>query len=194
MFQAGTEGGPIGLYETSVDLLFIFDRVTKKAFDGNFTVPASTHAEYNFPATAELTRAIKLETIARKYMFESVTTCLRRFITQFAYQDPPQALAFAVNLQPPDGSIVKAAFKSFKNEMMGAQLAESFEGSGGRYVPAAQRMKWRFVEEKLGPRAYHAYVKATAYGVNAEFTGWNWDSVAVFFMKELGIEEGSAVI
>lgn len=57
-------------------------------------------------------------------------------------------------------------------------------------------MKWRFVEEKLGSRAYHAYVKAMERGDSGATlnTEWSWDTVAVLFMKELGIKEGSAAV
>lgn len=198
MLEAGTKGGPIGLEETSEDLLFIFDRVTKKDFDGKF--PTSSKAKYR--GTGQLVRAIELEGIARKYMLETVDTCLRRYIMRFAEQDPPQPLAFAANLQPPDGDIARAALKCFRDQMSGECLERSIMTSPSAsrcqadpHIPAPHKLKWSFVQDTLGLKAFYAYVLAMAANEScSDKNHWFWDIVANHFIRELKMTEGKAVI
>jgi hypothetical protein len=192
MLEAGTRGGPIGLEEISPDLLFIFDRVTKKEFDGKF--PTSANAKYY--GTGELVRAIELEGIARKYMFDTVSASFRRYISRYANQDPLQALAFAANLQPPDAAIAQAAFQNFKDQFYGQQFQQSLSGPyAPYYTPAPENLNWSFVKEKLGLRAYYAYVKAMQNGRKRKPDDeWDWERVASSFIKELGMTSTIAFI
>jgi hypothetical protein len=187
MFQDGTQDGPIGLAESSQQLHFIFDRVTKKPL-----VERKTRLDFITTTVSPLENLIQLESICRKYMFDTASISLHQFIATSAYEDPPRALAFAVTCEPPSAIIAKSALSHFRDQMTSREVSPYFDQEVLRvhgydprkYSPAADNLSWPFVQMRLGVKAYYSYARALKTGSKGEGT-WDWDRVADAFLREM---------
>jgi hypothetical protein len=190
MFQDGTQDGPIGVIEPSAHLHFIFDRVTKRPLNGS-----DKHLAYPTPVGDRLDHLVKLESISRKYMFDTASTSLHWFIATSAYECPPRALAFAMACDPPSAIVAKSALCSFSDRMKShpvslssyfvEDLPRRHWNEHPRYSPSVENLSWWFVEG-LGLQAYYSYARALKDGSTGEGT-WNWERVAAAFLRYMGI-------
>jgi hypothetical protein len=198
MFEDSIENGATDLEEPSWDLHFIFDRITKRPLDQD-----DLHLDDAKTTAHKLDRFIRLGTVCRKYMFETVSASLHRLIAQFAHECPPQALAFALSCDPPDASMARSALSSFKDLMTGDALQPYFAAgshtccfghhNGCYYIPTASNLKWSFVNEVLGLKGYYAYSRALEKGQRG-FLTWSWGKVAEAFLQEMNMSTPKIVL
>jgi hypothetical protein len=172
MLEAGTKGGPIPLEATSHQLSFIMDiavgNIPRKHTLRVVAEQAPSEAingKYHM-----LWSLIELDRIARKYLFDTVSTRLMRITETYAHTHAPLALAFACQQSPPHGSVARCALRAFEDDMP-SWMIDYFDPCEPVYVhsgvtstpsrlsPALRSMTKSFAKS-LGAEALLAYAKA----------------------------------
>ncbi|KAJ9106390.1 hypothetical protein QFC21_001536 [Naganishia friedmannii] len=190
MFEAGTKGGPIGLDENSMLLEFVLTKAVGRRPTYSLISDIIGAQESGSVGTV-IKVLIRLHAVSPKYIFEEVNRFILDLMADYASDHPPLALRFAVNLQPPNEAIIRAALVNFSNRMP-KSFADAFSHAypsssptETRYSPAAESLSKSYVRS-LGLDAFCAYVRALKEGSTGT-NSWDWRIVADSFMKQLDI-------
>ncbi|KAJ9124366.1 hypothetical protein QFC22_001166 [Naganishia vaughanmartiniae] len=187
MLEAGTKGGPIGLDENSLLLEFIMTKVIGKR--PAYSLLTRIAVVHSYAEGKDLESLVRLHSVSEKYIFEQVGAFIRELIVEYASDYPPLALRFAVNLDPPNEPIVRAALANFSNRMphsFGGIFTVPYGDSPSTWCPAGWSLSQDYARG-LGVDAYHAYVFATRQMDVNELYKWDWKTVTDLFVKSLKI-------
>jgi hypothetical protein len=162
-----------------------------------------------------LWRLMELDRIAVKYLFDSVSICMREIIATYAYSHAPMALAFACQQTPPHGTIARSALEAFENGMpcwmdeyfKECEPVDDESDSGSTessFSPAIHNLTKSFAKD-LGAEALLAYAVAlnkasilddgmawdeSPHHAEERAKGgrWDWERVAKEFFREMDIK------
>jgi hypothetical protein len=209
MLEAGTRGGPVPLEATSLQLMFIMDRICGKVprWETLKELAMTAPRTVILDGWHAIWALLRLKEIVDKYLLVGVSEYVAQLIINYAEQNPPAVLFRACQSSPIDSRMAVAALKAFRNEMP-IWMNEYFErseynprnelGKQHYFIPHATNLRLDFVEA-LGLRVFYAYSQALKAGSvllsNAadqtfvKHTGYDWNVVAETFMATMAIPQ-----